>query len=147
MLSKSAEYALRALHRLAFSGAEGPVTTAELAGEVGAPESYLSKLLHRLQQEGVVVSRRGRGGGFELARPPGRVTLAEAVEPFDEVMERRCLLGRPECRDEAPCAAHEAWREAVDELRTFFAETSLEDLGPPAAECDTDPITAAGRSE
>lgn len=147
MLSKSAEYAIRALHRLALAHGEGPVATAELAGEVGAPESYLSKLLHRLRQEGVVVSQRGRGGGFQLARPPGRVTLAEAVEPFDDVMERRCLLGRPRCRDDAPCAAHDAWREAVDELRTFFAETSLEDLGPSTAERDTELTTAAGRSE
>lgn len=134
MLSKSAEYAVRALHRLALVHGEGPVTTAELAGRVGAPASYLSKLLHRLQQEGLVHSQRGRGGGFELARPPGRVTLAEIVEPFDDVMERRCVLGRPECRDDAPCAAHEAWRDAVGELRTFFRETSLEDLGAPGAD-------------
>ena len=142
MLSKSAEYAIRALHRLAFARGEGPVTTAELARRVEVPESYLSKLLHRLQQEGVVVSQRGRGGGFELARPPGRVTLAEVVAPFDDVMERRCVLGRPECRDDAPCAAHEAWKEAVDELRDFFRETSLEELGPPAT--DRAPPALAG---
>lgn len=147
MLSKTAEYALRALHQLAFAGAEGHVTTAELAERVGVPANYLSKLLHRLQQEGVVASRRGRGGGFELARPPGQVTLAEVVEPFDDVMEQRCLLGRPECRDDAPCAAHEVWREAVGELRTFFAETSLDDLGPPAGERGVEPSIATGRSE
>ena len=142
MLSKSAEYAIRALHRLALAHGEGPVTTAELARRVGAPESYLSKLLHRLRKEGVVVSQRGRGGGFELARPPGRVTLAEVVEPFDDVMERRCVLGRPECRDDAPCAAHEGWEEAVGELRSFFRETSLEDLEPPAE--NGDPRSLAG---
>lgn len=133
MLSKSAEYALRALHRLAFVRRDGRVTTARLADRVGAPENYLSKLLHRLQQEGLVTSRRGRGGGFRLARPPEEVTLAEIVEPFDDVMDRRCLLGRPRCRDEAPCTAHEAWREALGGLQAFFRDTSLEDLGAPAA--------------
>ena len=134
MLSKSAEYALRALHCLAHVGGGGPVTTARLAERVGVPENYLSKLLHRLQKEGVVLSRRGRGGGFALARPPGEIPLAEVVEPFDDVMERRCLLGRSECRDDDPCAAHEAWRGAVAGLRDFFLGTSLEDLGAPTGD-------------
>lgn len=131
MLTKSAEYALRALHCLAFIDEESPVTTARLADRVGVPENYLAKLLHRLRNEGLVASRRGRGGGFELARPPHRVKLAEIVEPFDDVMDQGCLLGRDECRDDAPCAAHEAWREIIDEFQRFFRETSLEDLGAP----------------
>ncbi len=134
MLSKSAEYALRALLRLAVVQGEGPVTSARLAERVRVPENYLSKLLHRLQQEGLVASRRGRGGGFVLARPADQVRLAEVIEPFDDVMERRCLLGRPACRDDDPCAAHEAWREAVGRLRAFFRDTTLADLGVPGEE-------------
>lgn len=144
MLSKSAEYALRALHRLAFAGGEGPVTTARLAEAVGAPENYLSKLLHRLQQEGLVDSRRGRGGGFALARPPAEVTLAQVVAPFDDVMERRCLLGRSECRDDDPCSAHEAWLEAAGRLRDFFRETTLAELGPPEADGPAPAAAATG---
>lgn len=159
MLSKSAEYALRALHRLAFDREQGPVTSARLAERIQVPENYLSKLLHRLQQEGLVTSRRGRGGGFELARPPGQVRLAEVVEPFDDVMERRCLLGRPACRDENPCAAHAGWRDVVGRLRDFFRETTLEDLGAPVEDApwtaevgrpeegDAQPSIAGGRSD
>lgn len=134
MLSKSAEYAVRAVHFLAFVPGEDPVPTARLAERVGAPENYLSKLLHRLQKEGVVTSRRGRGGGFTLARPRERVTLAEVVEPFDDVLERRCLLGRSKCRDRSPCAAHEQWREVAARVRDFFRNTTLESVGPPVGE-------------
>lgn len=137
MLSKSAEYAIRALHCLAHVPDGRPVTTSALAGRVGVPENYLSKLLHRLGQEGMVSSRRGRGGGHELARAAAEVSLAEVVAPFDDLLERRCLLGRGECRDDAPCVAHEDWIEASSRLREFFGSTSLADLGPPEGEpCD-----------
>lgn len=134
MLSQSAEYALKALHRLAHLPDTGPVPAARLATHVGVPENYLSKLLHRLQQEGVVTSKRGRGGGFSLARRPEAIALADVVGPFDaDLLERECLLGRPECRDDAPCAAHESWREVTGRVRRFFEETTLADLGPPEA--------------
>lgn len=134
MLSKSAEYALRALHCLTFMPGSRPVPSDELARRVGVPENYLSKLLRRLREEGVVEARRGRGGGFSLARAPGAIALADVVRPFDDtVLGRHCLLGRPECRDDAPCAAHEEWLEVAGRVRRFFGETTLEDLGPPAA--------------
>lgn len=135
MLSKSAEYALRAVHCLAYAPDDGPVTASDLAGRVGVPENYLSKLLHRLEGEGVVASQRGRGGGFSLARRRSTISLADVVRPFDEdVLARQCLLGRPECRDDAPCPAHDRWLRVAEEVRTFFGDTTLEDLGPPAAE-------------
>lgn len=132
MLSKSAEDALRAVHLLAFRPPETPVPAGEIAGLLELPENSLSKLLHRLQREGVLTSRRGPAGGFALARPPAEVALAEVVRPFDDLAEeRRCLLGQRECRDDAPCAAHAEWRDVRETVRRFFHETTLADLGPP----------------
>lgn len=132
MLSKSAEYAIRAVHRLAHRPGSAPVPASDLAEEVGVPENYLSKLLHRLQKDGVVESTRGRGGGFSLERDPSGISLAEIIRLFEpEILERHCLLGRPECRDDAPCAAHDEWLEVTGRLRRFFSETTVGDLGPP----------------
>lgn len=148
MLSKSAEYALRALHALAFEPSDGPVPSTLLAERVGVPENYLSKLLHRLEQEGVVASRRGRGGGFTLGRDPSAVTLADVIRPFDDtVLRRHCLLGRPECRDDSPCAAHDEWLEVAGRVRRFFLETTLEELGPPEDEAALDAALAGGERE
>jgi Rrf2 family protein len=137
MLSKSAEYALRAVHRLAFAPHAGPVPASELAERMGVPANYLSKLLDTLRKEGVVEATRGRGGGFSLARDPSEISLAEIIAPFDEdILRRHCLLGRPECRDDAPCVAHHRWLEVAGALRRFFRETSVEDLGPPVRRGD-----------
>lgn len=130
MLNRSAEYALRAVHLLAHAPPEGRTTAAELAEALDLPANFLSKLLNRLRQEGIVTSRRGPHGGFRLARPADEVTLAEVVRPFDDVVrDRQCLLGRPECRDDAPCAVHDRWKELAGRVERFFGETTLEDLG------------------
>ena len=134
MISKSAEYAIRAMYCLSALQRDGPVTAGELAGRVGVPENYLSKILHQLQKRGVVQSRRGPGGGFALARDPSTIPLADVVEPFDpDLLHRTCLLGRSECSDDSPCAAHEPWMEAAGSVRRFFRETSVAELGPGEA--------------
>lgn len=134
MLNSSAEYALKATHLLAHGPPEGRRTAAELAKALDLPANFLSKLLNRLRQEGVLESRRGPRGGFRLARRPEEVTLADVVAPFDGVARRRlCLLDREECRDDAPCAAHDRWRSLAERVERFFRETTLADLGPPEA--------------
>lgn len=140
MLSRSAGYALRAVHHLAHRSGDAPLSAGALARALDLPENYLSKLLHRLQQEGVVESRRGPGGGFWLAREAEEVALADVVGPFDDLTEgSRCLLGHPECSSDAPCPVHDEWMEVVGEIRHFFATTSLADLPPPSGDAGATP--------
>lgn len=129
MLNSSAEYALKATHLLAHAPPEERRTAEDLAAELDLPPNFLSKLLGRLRREGVLESRPGPSGGFRLARAPSEVTLAEVAAPFDDlVRDRQCLLGRPECRDDSPCAAHERWKGLADRVERFFRETTLADL-------------------
>jgi Rrf2 family protein len=77
----------------------------------------------------VLVSLRGKAGGFQLAVPPQRLSLSTVVMPFDRVEERRrCLLGRPECGDRNACAAHTRWKEVGDTVAQFFRDTTVADL-------------------
>ncbi len=128
-LSETARYALRAVIALAQREGLGPVPVAEVAETLGVPRNYLSKILHRLAQAGVLRSRRGPSGGFALAVPADRLLLAQVVDPVDPVpTARNCLLGRPECSDEHPCAAHGQWCDLAEAIRSFFKETTVADL-------------------
>jgi len=129
MLSQTAEYALRAVLHLAQHSGQRPVRVSEMAARLGIPHNYLSKILHRLAQGGVLVSLRGKAGGFQLAVPPERLALSTIIMPFDRVEERRrCLLGRPECSDRSACAAHTRWKEVGDTVAEFFRDTTVADL-------------------
>lgn len=129
MLSQTSEYALRAALYLAQFADDRPVRVGEMAAALRIPRNYLSKILHQLARHGVLLSLRGKAGGFRLATPPERVALSAIITPFDRVEERRhCLLGRPQCSDRTACSAHTRWKNVADTVAEFFRETSLADL-------------------
>lgn len=129
MISKTEEYALRAAIHLAWRYEDGPVRSSDLAEVANVPSNYLSKVLHQLSRHGVVVSERGRRGGFHLSRHPSSVTLADLLAAFTPQEGRaRCLLGRDVCSDEDPCPAHHHWKLARRAIEDFFANTTLGDV-------------------
>lgn len=81
-ISAKADYAVRAAAELAASG-EGPVPAEALARAQQVPHRFLEAILSDLRREGIVASRRGAGGGYVLARPADKVTVADVVRAVD----------------------------------------------------------------
>lgn len=127
-ISGTSQYAIRAVVYIATHGTDAPVRVGPIAAALDVPRNYLSKTLHRLAQAGALRSVRGPRGGFQLAVPAARLTLARVAAPFDEVGERHCLLGRAQCGDRRPCAAHGRWADVSDSLQAFFRDTTVADL-------------------
>jgi Rrf2 family protein len=147
MLSHTAEYALRIVVFLA-GRAEAPVRIDEIAAALRIPRNYLSKIVHRLAREGVLQSTRGKGGGFQLARPADQLPLLDVIALFDSVgPERRCLLGREVCSDRSACEAHASWKDVADRIAAFFSQTTVADLsaGPRSARAGPDSRPVARR--
>lgn len=146
VISKTEEYALRAVVHLAEHCREGPCPAQDIAEHTDIPANYLSKLLHQLGRHGIVDSERGRHGGFRLSRPPEEIRLADVIEPFGSITDRgRCLLGRGECSDADPCGAHERWKTVRAQTIAFFAGTTIADVldtGVPGDGSDPDRRTA-----
>jgi Rrf2 family protein len=133
MVSQTAEYALRAVLHLARESGEAPVRVDDVAEALGVPRNYLSKILHVLARSGVLASTRGPHGGFQLAGPPEALSLADVVGEFDPIRSRAsCLLGRTECSEADPCAAHHRWKEVSHTVRMFFEGTTVADLAGQA---------------
>jgi Rrf2 family protein len=128
MLSQTSQYALRTVLQLARLPRGQRAAAGELARASGVPGNYLGKTLHQLARAGVVASTRGKGGGFVLARPADRISLAEVVAPFQEVGERACLLGRPSCSDARPCPAHAHWKRVAEQVAGFFSRTTIAEI-------------------
>lgn len=133
MVTRTAGYALNAVLHIAAQ--DGPVSAASVAEALDAPSTYLAKILNTLAHEGVLVSERGRHGGFRLAQAPDRVRLLDVVQHFDGMgAERQCLLGRGTCSDAGGCPVHKAWREASTPVYRFFQDRTVADvLGSGAA--------------
>ena len=128
MLSQTGLYALQALLHLAEQGSGAQVPAASMAKALSVPGTYLAKVLQRLAREGILESTRGAGGGYRLTLDPSRLTVADAVAPFQELRAAEtCLLGGP-CDLDNPCSAHArrtAWNAAALEI---LQKTTLADL-------------------
>jgi Rrf2 family protein len=130
-VSQKCQYALRALFELALRRGAGPVKIAEIAEAQEIPVRFLEVILSELKGGGFVQSRRGAAGGYQLARPPRRITVGELIRFVDgPVGPVECLdrEGPGGCAFEGDCAFLGLWRRAHDALSEVYDETTIEDL-------------------
>jgi Rrf2 family protein len=128
MLSKTSQYALRAVIHLARES-DDPTSAGEIASALDVPANYLSKILRILSRAGVVDSERGPGGGYTLARPADRLSIADVVGALDPITPGgRCLLGRRDCPGRHPCPAHDRWSRVSEPVAAFFRDTMVSEL-------------------
>jgi Rrf2 family protein len=128
-VSRKAEYAVRAMVGLARSGGARRVRSEELARRTGIPKKFLEAILVELRKAGLVRSRRGPDGGYELGRAEARVTVADiraAVEgPLSLAPWARPRRGNAEAVDEA---IREVWLEAEEAVRGVLQAKTLDAL-------------------
>ncbi len=86
MFSMKAKYALKAMLHLARRQDVGPILIAELARSENIPRKFLEAILLELKNHGILQSRKGKGGGYMLARPLGSLSVGKIVEVFDGPM-------------------------------------------------------------
>lgn len=130
MLSSKARYALRALVELArVDGAQ--ITAGDLAERADAPRKFLEAILLELARRGVVVSRRGKLGGYSLARPAGEISFAEVIRVIDGPLALAPCVSRlqfrkcDDCPDLATCSIREALLRARDATAEVLEGYSL----------------------
>ena len=130
MLSRTADYAVRAAVLLARHHGERLVSADEIASVVGAPRNYMAKTLNALVRRGVLASTRGPGGGFTLAMSPDVLSVATVIDVFADTrpVVSRCLLENRPCDTEAPCAAHRRWMTITRIAREPLVATTIGDL-------------------
>ncbi|MEE4270489.1 MAG: Rrf2 family transcriptional regulator [Thermoanaerobaculales bacterium] len=133
MLTRSSEYAVRALSLLALSAGDEALHAAEIAAKLDLPPQFLTKILRRLTATDIVSSQRGRAGGFRLTRAADEVTLLEVVGPFqDGLTDVECLLGQSDCTDPDACPLHGPMAEIRRIFRDLLAGTTLADVAERA---------------
>lgn len=128
-LSQTAEYALRAMACIAMKKNDNPVSSSVLARATGIPSHYLSKIMRKMVEKGLVDSRKGHGGGFRLAREPGQISFKKILETVDYKMEAdSCVFGWEECDNEEPCPLHHTWSHLKNSFQWWSENMTLQDV-------------------
>ncbi|WP_411288208.1 RrF2 family transcriptional regulator [Phenylobacterium sp.] len=146
MLSQKARYALRALVELARAGG-AQLTSGELAARADAPRKFLEAILLELSRSQVVVSRRGKFGGYTLARPAAEIAFAEVIRVIDGPLAlASCVSPRlnfrkcDDCPDRDACSLRQALLRARDATAEVLEAYSLADA---AASSGSEPSRTA----
>lgn len=120
------QYAIRALVHLAKKGSDSAARIAE--AELISPK-YLEGILNQLKLAGIVISDRGRMGGYRLAREASSIRMIEIVRATEgEVRPVECVDDKSVCTLEALCVPRKFWlglKEAVD---SYLSSVTLGDL-------------------
>ena len=135
MLSKKAKYAIKALLALADRGGDEPMRIADLAREEQIPPKFLELILLGLKNQGILQSRKGKGGGYLLARDPADIYLGQIVRMFDGPLapvpcaSQTAYVPCADCKNEAVCGVHLAMKKVRDATAKVLDGTSLASLG------------------
>jgi Rrf2 family iron-sulfur cluster assembly transcriptional regulator len=128
-ISQTAEYALRAMAGIACRSTTEPILARDLSADTLIPEQYLLKILRRLVIAGLLESRKGRGGGFVLSRPPDRIRFRDVLEAVDAYpRENECAFGWGACDASRPCPLHTSWGPMSQALRTWATTSAFAGL-------------------
>jgi Rrf2 family protein len=134
MLSRKAKYGLQAVFLLAKDYGKGPVLISELAGRAAIPKKFLESILLELKKYGILDSKKGKGGGYLLGRPPNEITMGKIIRVLDgplapvscvsQMAYRKCT----ECIDERTCGIRLVMKEVRDTIADVLDNTSLENV-------------------
>jgi Rrf2 family protein len=137
MFSTRSEYGVRVMVQLGRRHGAGPVSLAEVAESEQLPLAYLEQLVARLRKSELVTSTRGAHGGYELARSPEAITMAEVVQALEgTVAPMQCLTdpvtSRVLCNHELDadesCATKLLWTRVHAGVNRALEQTTLAEL-------------------
>src|SRR3954463_2358249 len=129
IFTNATEYAIRGLAELAGRSTGGNMLLDQLVTGTNLPRDFMAKIFQKLVRGGILVSAKGRGGGFALARPGHDISLMQVVESMEgpQILDR-CVVGLEKCNDAMPCPQHDLYKPIRQRLKDYLNTTTLADL-------------------
>ena len=134
MLSNKTKYGLKAMLHLAAREGEGGQLVANIAETQIIPKKFLDTILLELKNNGLLFSKKGKGGGYMLARPADEISVGHIIRILDgplalipcasDAAYRPC----PDCLDTAACQIRWVMRQVRDATAKILDNTTLRDL-------------------
>jgi Rrf2 family protein len=134
MLTNKGKYGLKAMTHLAGMPPGQPALVADIAAANSIPKKFLDAILGELRTAGFVHSKKGRGGGYVLARAPDTIRVGDIVRALDGMLApigcaskafyRRC----EDCDPTRPCGVQLVMTQARDAISSVLDARTLADL-------------------
>lgn len=127
IISSKGRYGVRAMFVLAQRYAQGPQSIKQIAAQEALSETYLEQLFAKLRASGLVVSARGAGGGYRLARSPATISVGEILIALEGPLSPAdCVLDS--CENSHDCATHAIWCRIYEGINSVVNSITLQDM-------------------
>jgi Rrf2 family iron-sulfur cluster assembly transcriptional regulator len=127
-LTTKGRFAVTAMVDLSMRQTRGPVTLAAISERQHISLSYLEQLFGKLRRAKLVSSVRGPGGGYNLAKATGEITVADIISAVDEPMDATQCGGKENCNDDRRCITHDLWATLNEKMNDYLSSVSLADV-------------------
>ena len=134
MISQKSKYALKALQVLTEEYGKGPILIADVAARETIPRSFLELILLELKNHRLLDSRKGRGGGYFLARPLTQISVGQVLRAIEgslaplPIASKTAYRKCDECHDERTCGVRLLMRDVREATARILDSTTLADL-------------------
>ena len=129
-ISSKSRYAINTMLELALNDSDKAIKLADISDKQGVSLSYLEQLFAALRAKGLVVGRRGPGGGYALGRDADKISISDIICAVDEWVEysQQKLHSIDHAVYAAPPTTKKLWDELSLQIFDFLADISLKDL-------------------
>lgn len=134
MISKKTKYAINALVYLAQKPSQQPILISEIAEHEHIPQKFLEAILLDLKKDGILASKKGKGGGYFLLKSPNEVNMADVMRLFDgPIALLPCVTYKyyqkcDECTDEASCGIRSVFLEVRNQTVELLKKATLTEI-------------------
>ncbi|WP_046745070.1 RrF2 family transcriptional regulator [Kordia zhangzhouensis] len=134
MLSKKTKYGIKALSYIAQKGNTSPVLISEIAEEENISKKFLEAILLQLKNNGLLGSKKGKGGGYYLIKTPQEIKVAALIRILEgPIAMLPCVSLNfyekcDDCPDETKCGLHHIMLEVRDNTLAVLENKTLQDL-------------------
>jgi Rrf2 family protein len=133
MITAKCKYGLKAMTYIARHGTNGRVLIADIAEAENIPKKFLDVILLELKTSGMLASKKGKGGGYQLAKAASRITIAEVVSALDGPLGPLPCAGDEgracdDCRGAHTCMIHSVMTQVHDAMASVLENTTVSDL-------------------
>jgi Rrf2 family protein len=142
-LSKKADYALMAMKHLALRGDRGSSSAREIAALYNIPIELMAKVLQRLVRRGLLSSHQGTRGGYELAKRPTQISVADVIQAIEgPVTVTACSTDENQCEQFEKCNVRDPLWKVRERILSALGECTIAELAAEPAPGTTMPAAA-----
>jgi Rrf2 family protein len=117
------------MYEIAKGYPETPVTIREISERQNVSVSYLEQILNKLRKMGLIISKKGPGGGYLLNKSPEEISIASILDELEgPVALTSCLDPDEGCIRVDSCVTHLLWKALGEQISAFLKTITLKNL-------------------